>query len=202
MQLELLRLSLLERTQLDAFAERISALQPFGREQWLRSVFSARIAFEHRKETFHYVPQSDASSTILVGRIGRQVSVQENEPPEAGLQETQRDAWRAALVLIDPRHHEDGQKVAFEHDPRVGQPPALFTSLASHINHRDPPSAFVIEVHPISDASDFWEFVRENRGFVTSVRFELVAPNMFGIEDDYDVEMRDMKERERIRRLK
>jgi hypothetical protein len=202
MQLELLRMSLLERRQIDAFAERAVHGGPFNREQWLRRVFSYRIEFEHRKETFYYVPEPSADSPILIGRVGRQVSVQENEPPDAGLQETKRDAWRAALVLIDPRHHDDGQKIACEHEPRVGQPPALFESLVAYINRRDPPSPFVIEVHTISDARDFWAFVQENKGSVTLVTFELVAPNMFGTEDNYDIELRDMKEKERVRRVK
>ena len=187
---------------MDAFEERDASGRVPTREQWLRKVFASPIEFEHWKERFHYVPTPGVDATIIAGRIGRQISVQENEPPEAGLSDTSRESWRAAVILLDPRHHEDGQKVAAEHEPRVGNPRPIFESLALHLNLRDPPSPYVIEVRAISPADNFWTFVDQNPGQITSVTFELVAPNMFGSEEEFDAELRDMQKNERIRRIK
>jgi hypothetical protein len=201
MQFELMRLSLFLRTQVDSFERRKKDGTSFTREEWLRAVFSETIAFTHRKETFHYVPDLHVpASPLLVGRIGRQIKVVENEPPEEGLVETKRDAWRAALVLIDPRHHPDGQKVANEHQATIGQPVALFESLVTSINNRAEP--FILEAHAIAPSETFWHFAEANSGEVTFVEFEFVAPNMFGQADDYDREMRDMRDKEKAQKAK
>lgn len=132
MQFDLMRLSLLERLHGDLFADRVAFLPT--REVWLRRVLAREVVFIHRKDTFHFVPEppdGGAAPAFPIGRIGRAVSVQENQPPEAGLKETKRETWRASLVMIDPRHHDDGQKIAMEQDPSVGAPFAVFQSLVS-----------------------------------------------------------------------
>ena len=96
--------------------------------------------------------------------------------------------------------HDDGQKVAFEEDSRVGRPTAIMDSLAAYLNRNDGPYFF--EPNPISDAETFWDFIRKNEGEVTSVTFEFIAPNMFGQADDYDKEMAAMRDEERVRRAK
>lgn len=204
MQFELLRMSLLMREQQDAFERKGPGGRTFSREEWLRVIFSEPIRFQHRKNEFHYVPETaEAADTgLLIGRIGRQLQVTENEPPEEGLHEMRRPAWRAALVIIDPTPHLDGQKVAFEHLSSLGSPLAVFTSLVDLINQRVPPEPFVIEPRPIVDERTFWDFVRAHPREITSVTFEFVAPNMFGTDDDYDREMREMQAHEKIQRAK
>ena len=94
------------------------------------------------------------------------------------------------------------KKLPFERKPKVGSPIALIESLAEHINEQDPPSPFVIEPSPIVDDSDFWEFVQENRGNIATLIFDLITPNQFGTEHDFDREMRAMRESEKARRVK
>lgn len=201
MQFELLRLSVLPRVQMDSFERRKPDGSQYNREEWLRAVFSESIMFLHRGANFHYVPIIELTDTVLIGgRIGRQVTAVENEPPGDGLAKIRREAWRAASVLIDPTHHLDGQKVAVESLSAVGKPISVFESLALHINGRAEP--YLIEANAITPSASFWAFAEENKGEVTLVEFEFVAPNMFGGEEDYDAEMRDMKEKEKAQKAR
>lgn len=203
MQFDLLRLSMLPRAQLDAFERHKADGSEYTREEWLRAIFSEKFSFLHFKEHFNYEPEPDTPDDLdglIVGRIGRQISVSEAQPPEGALRPVERTTWKAALFLIDPTAHDDGQKVAVEVSPIIGRPQPVLQSLANHINLRSEP--FHLEVNTISDPQSFWDFVKANRGQITSVTFEFVAPNMFGHEEDYVKEMNDLKEKERVQKLK
>ena len=101
MHFELMRLAMVERRQTSAFVRRSPDGRPFTRENWLRVIFGQSILFVHRGNVFHYVPESPISddNEILIGKIGRQVTVLENESPDTGFAEIERDAWTAASVL-------------------------------------------------------------------------------------------------------
>lgn len=204
MEFDLMRLSLIERREPGLFMD--PKHRTATREQWLRETLGKQIVFTHRKDTFHFVPeltplQEGESHPLLMGRIGRAVNVEEHQPPEAGLREMLRDAWRASLVFVDPRHHADGQKVAMENDRSVGTPHAVFQSLVDQINAFSS-GPYDIEVSPITDPGTFWDFVENNKGEVTSVTFEFLAPNMFGIKDDWDKEMKSLKDKENVQKTK
>ena len=193
---------MVDRAQLSAFERVASDGRPFTREMWLRDILGRDIRFQHRGGNFHYAPvqEHDAGKDMIVGRIGRQITVVENEPPEGHLAETERETWKAAIVLIDPTHHGDGQKVAVGFLPTIGRPIPIFESLANSINNNDEP--FVLEVNAIVPSETFWNFVKAHEGQITTVQFEFVAPNMFGEADDYDREMRDMNREERAQKAK
>jgi hypothetical protein len=178
---------------------------PPSREQWLRRVFASEITFTHRRNQFHFVPDRDlqrATPGLIVGRIGRKRTSQENEPPESGLRETERTAWHAALVIIDPTQHGDGQKMAIERDTTVSTSClSVFTSLAKTLNAIPSPHPYLIEVRAMAEAGSFWQFVEEHQT-ITTLRFEMVAPNMFGIQDDWDADMRELKATENADKAK
>jgi hypothetical protein len=203
MQFELIRLNLIERAP-----DLLDLMEPHrrrpGREEWLYGIFSAEIKFQHQRKPFHYVPDNEAmaaSPGLIVGRIGRRKVGRENEPPEVGLKETEREAWHALRLIIDPHHHQDGQKLAIEVDSTVASAFPLFRSLAKHINARPNPEPYLIEPEAIYEASSFWAFV-DRHPIITSVTFEFLAPNMFGIEDDYAKDRAELKKHENSDRTK
>ena len=201
MQFELMHLTLLPRQQLELF-ERVG----ITREAWLREIFAEKILFMHRNEQFHYVPETDESigyAPYIAGRIGRRVSVTENEPPEAGLHELHRPSWKASNLFIDPRHHDEGQKAALQYRDDIGKPLAILQSLANHINKEfEPRPPYAMQVAPISDADSFWDFAEKNEGNVTCVAFDLFTPNMFDGPENMDKEMKEMRDKERARKIK
>jgi hypothetical protein len=173
-----------------------------SRETWLRKMFSVEIVFDHYGNEFHYVPEPEASDArLIVGRIGRARPVTENDPPEAGLREVERESWIAAGIIIDPSTHTDGQKAAIEDNARVGNPASIFKSLVRRINDRGN-EPYIIEANPIVDPDTFWEFERQNRGEITSVSFDLYAPNMFGLRNELDKELRELRDNEKVREAK
>jgi len=199
MRFHLIRLVLLKREQGDIFDDWEGKLPDL--ETWLRRVFSREIKFAYRKVQFHYVPDPDPEDGILSGRIGRQRLHKENEPPEAGLKETERLHWLAATVVIDPTHHDDGQKVAMQVLKEIGKPSAVMRALASSLNTTIPPEPYALEAASIIDPATFWKFVEDNEGEITSVTFELFAPNMFGVRTSLDREMHELKENEKAQKV-
>ncbi len=196
-----MRLSMWPRADVNAKVAYTQGGQPIEREDWLRETFGRTIVFSYRGQQFHFVPTTDEIELpFIAGRIGLQSIVRENEPPEAGLEETTRDRWKAIVVLMDPRGHMDGQKVAVEYGTGVAKPLPIFSALVWHIDHEKPAPPYNLEVKSIADASTFWEFVERNRGEVTSVTFEFLSPNMFGIDDDMDREAAELKRIEKVQK--
>jgi hypothetical protein len=138
---------------------------------------------------------------VIMARIGRQVTVDENRPPDEGFTETVHDGWKAAAVVIDPRHHDDGQKVAIAVDKRVGNPSGLIRELTEAINAANTNARWDIEVEPIVNAQSFWDFAAKNRGSITSLTFEFVAPNMFGGTNDLSEELREFRKNENAEKV-
>lgn len=202
MQFEMIRWLLFQRKQADVFEQRNPDGSIPTREEWLRRALKEPIEFPHRTDTFYFVPAETTNARFIIGRIGRKLYVKENEPPQMGLKETARDQWQAVDVLIDPTTHSDGQKIAIEVNKKVGTPLSLMQSLADHLNHSFPPSPYTIDTNTILDPRSFMEFVRAHRGEIVCVTFELVAPNMFGIRDDIDREMDELKHNENVRTAK
>jgi hypothetical protein len=202
-----MRFIMTTRAQVDAFERLGPHGRPFAdREAWLRDIFASEIAFAHRGVDFHYVPEESSAANpdqvFIIGHVGRRVTAVENEPPEAGFAETRHEGWRATLVLIDPRSHDNGQMGGVEVLPEVGRPLAILDSLCMSVNARATPEKYFIEVNAITDPQTFWDFEKENRGDIVDVVFELHAPNMFGIRDDLDRELRQLRDNEKVRRAR
>ena len=193
---QLFRLSLLEVRQMNLLRS-----NEMSREEWLKEVFSEEIPFTHYGTKFHYSPALDDSGDgVVVGRIGKHVLRDENLPPEEGLKDFTRDTWIASVLVLDPTDHEDGQKLAIQDISKVGKPASLIRTLVQIINEKFN-GPFQIEVYQIVDAESFWQYVEQNRGNITSVSFEFVAPNMIGADDDFHKEMRAFKNSERARKV-
>jgi hypothetical protein len=194
---EFFRLSLLPREQAELFDPNPNP----SRETYLRQVFGQHLAFQYRGNEYHYVPTEGPTPAIIFGRIGRSRLTDENLPPDEGMAEARPQRWKASIIAIDPRHHGDGQKVAVQAVRVVGSAGGLLRSLVIAVNEANPLGAYDIDAKPIFDGGSFWTFVDENRGRITLVSFELVAPNMFGIEDDVDKEMQAFRDREKAKKV-
>lgn len=109
-----------------------------------------------------------------------------------GGEETSSLEWQGAYVVIDPTHHDDGQKMSIENDI-VGSPLLLTNALFAYLNE-DPNAPFTIVPEPLFDSSTFWSFADKNAGVLRSVRFEFVVPNMFGITTNMDADLKEAGE--------
>jgi hypothetical protein len=159
------------------------------REDWLRYVLGEKFEFEHvGGSILHWVPQGDADECI-VGLIQKTKRHELHEPPEKGGGEISREEWQGAYVLVDPTHHDEGQRIAVENDV-VGQPAALIKSLARYIN-RHAEASYQIEIEPLWDASRFWAFAKTHNNMMKRIDFDFVVPNMWNTEGELDADLRD-----------
>lgn len=205
MKLALIRLSLFQKEQRDAFE--IGGIAGSGsREDVLREAFGHPFDFSHRKKQFWYEPFDHKllPEHCIAGFVGRPKKLRDNRPPSEGLLPTEHEIWKAAMLVIDPRHHDDGQKVAFQETADVGVPLAVLRSMTSKLNSfgaASGPLPYVIEPGAISEERDFWSFVAQHEGEIVSAVFDFYVPNMFGIHDDYDQELRDLRDQENAEKV-
>lgn len=193
---ELFRLSLVGRPQRDFIADGLG--KDVSKEAYIRQVFSTKHVVQHRGIDLHYVPFDEKiiDPKFLGGRVGRPFSNIEHTPPELGLHEALHQGWKALTILVDPAHHDDGQKVAVEVNKAVGSSYAIINSLIERINSYSN-SIYIVNCHPIIDASTFWSFANENKGQITSLSFDFAVPNMFGGHDSIQEELRKFRDIEK-----
>ena len=179
--------------------EAANTLPPvLSRQHYLRSIFSKRIDFIHRKNTLIYVHigahESDGRS-LLLGRIGRSIDSVENAPPEEEFEEITRSSWRASNVFIDTNDQPDGQIIVFQHHYNIGRPLPIAASLVDHANRQNQDSGWFIDINPITDKQSFWEAVHRHKGEITSAEFNFSTPNVLGITSSLNQELKDKRER-------
>lgn len=179
---ELFHLSLLQALQGSIWTE------PMSREAWLRKAFGETFIFHHRGRPFHWVP-APHKGTEIVGTVARTRKRVHHKPPEEGAIEVIDDEWQGALVLVDPTHHDDGQKMAFEQDVSVGKPWPVLQSLFATVNARQE-APYAIEPKPIWDEATFWGWATAHGNLVRRITFDFVVPNMWGSSSDLDDELK------------
>lgn len=195
---DLFRLSLRKRKQMDIF----EAIERTGREDWIRRLFTQKTSFRHHGTDYVYVPlDPKLTAPYLVGKIGRKVSEIEYTAPEDGYMEYVHDAWKAAVVVVDPSEHEDGQKLAIQFHHDVGKPSTLAPRLIQAMEGQQEWLQYLTAVHPITNTEAFWDFVKRNEGKITYIRFELEVPNMFGGDDEYAKEMKAFRDKEKAQNV-
>ena len=148
-----------------------------SREKWMRFIFSEGFSFHHRNKTLHWVPHGDQTEMIL-GTIERRKVRTQHKGPDEGAAEFDGEEWQGSIVIIDPVHRKDGQKLAFERDKDVGEPNAILDSVVSHFNDQQE-HPYTIVVRSLFDADTFRAFARRHGEVVRYVNFSFVVPNMF-----------------------
>lgn len=160
-----------------------------SREEWLRHALRETFEFDHLGgASLHWVPQGQADE-CMVGLIQKTKIHDLHEPPEKGGREISREEWQGAYVLVDPTHHDEGQRIAVENDV-VGKPNALIKSLARYLNAHDE-APYQIEIEPLWDASRFWAFAKDHGNVMKRIDFDFVVPNMWTTESDLDADLKD-----------
>jgi hypothetical protein len=196
MDLFLFRLSLKTKEAPDLFEPRGPQGEELSREGWLRLYFAAPHTFNHRGSQFYFSPEQGFQRSLeglIVGWIGRERVSYERTPPEEGFVQIERPQWLAAFFAMDPSPHSDGQKIAIEHNNEIGRPSALLSSLVRHMNeHGDGP--FSAQAFPIISEGSFWDFAATHGDSIKSLTFDVAAPNMFNDAEDFQKELRALRD--------
>lgn len=207
MRLFLFRLSLKMRKQQDAFERRKDDGSEFSREEWLRDIFSRQFTFTHHSNDFFFVPESSDQTGLpdylITGWVARDKEVKERTAPWEGLSPTKHDSWQASLLLIDPRDHDDGQKVAFEsRSADVGKPAPVLASLVDSLSQRGPEEPYSINAFPIIQERSFSRFAAQHVGQIKFITYDVAVPNMFGSPDDFSKEMENLRDAANVARIR
>lgn len=159
------------------------------RDQWLR--FSLSKSFEFvgwGGKLLVWVPKGERDDLVF-GLIQGKKPYSYHDAPIDGGAEKEDQFWQGAYVFLDPRHHDDGQKLAIENDV-LGKPRALAKALFDHINMRED-APFNCLAKLTFDEKDFWKFSELSGGVLKYIKFEFVVPNMWGPQNDLE---KDLKE--------
>jgi hypothetical protein len=182
-EFSLFHMSLIEVSQ-----PSFETLSGISREDWIRRVLEEGFEFPYfGGATLHWVPQKSTSDFIL-GIVERPRDRLQHLPPEMGGGEVFKEEWQGAFVIIDPRHHEDGQKMAVENDI-VGAPTAIVKYLSNYFNTLEE-RPYEFEARAIFDSSDFDLFLKTNGNLLRHVKFRFVVPNMWNSAGRIDEELR------------
>lgn len=206
MRLDIFRLSLKRKGQKDAFERVTTQGKEFTREEWLRDIFSAQFSFSHKGNKIFFVPekpdQTGLPDRIITGWLARDKVQNERTPPWEGLAPTEHDAWQASLFMIDPSHHEDGQKLAFEARTDVGGTAPILTSLAGYLNELGPQEPYSISVFPIIRERSFEKFVSEYPNKIKRISYDVAVPNMWTDPNDFTDELKKLRDKGNIGNVK
>jgi hypothetical protein len=196
MELHYLRVSMKIFTNL--FAD-----EKLTREAWLKEYLSAERRFLHANNEFIFKPEpaSPQFPHILFGWIARERLIRERTPPNEGLEPTEHPSWQAAFVMVDTSAHEDGQKIVMEHNSSIGKPLAIWKSLIKSMN-RMPMAPYSGEVFSIVEEGSFWSFAKAHKDRIKSITLDVATPNMFDDVNDFQEEMRSLRDNENVARVK
>jgi hypothetical protein len=113
----------------------------------------------------------------------------------------EHESWQAAFVMVDVTEHDDGQKVVMEHVNAVGAPHAIWKSFVKSINASfDAP--YHGEVYPIIQEGSFRSFSEAHNNRIKSITLDVAAPNMFDDVNDFQNELRSLRDKENVARVK
>lgn len=167
---EQFHLSLIERDQPDLL------VTPKSREIWLNDRFADSFTFWHQGKDFYWVPKG-WSTDFITGIIERKRSKTQHASPEEGAEEFVGEEWQGSIVIIDPTHRTDGQKLSFELDASVGQPSAILASMVAKLNE-DVASQYALHFKPLIAEGTFARFAEKHGGNLQYVSFKFNVPNM------------------------
>ncbi|MFG1277884.1 hypothetical protein [Xanthobacter autotrophicus] len=168
-QFDLFRISVVAKQRPSLFAK------TEDKDAYIVRVFSEKWHFEHRKTKFYYVYISSSQGHII-SKIGRERVIDYNTAPETGFEREQMPAWQASTLVIDPKDHQDGHKLAFEIIQQLGNALSIMKSMFKHINNAVD-SSFDLEINPIVNPGTFFSFVEKSESPVSYLSITFTPPN-------------------------
>lgn len=105
------------------------------------------------------------------------------------LKKTGRIAKSYLTWSTDP---STGQRIAFELKSNVFETPyEQLKGFADAVNSELMMLGYAIAINPITHVQEFWDIVKDNQGKLKKLSLSFNAPNLFGIKDDLNSELKD-----------
>lgn len=192
----MIRLFLTERQQLNLpliNGAPISDSRPMllTRQEYIRDIFGRERRFPYRDQVYCYTP-FESDGNILTGVVARERTVKIGMPPEAHYQTAMVPDWDTSNVFVDISGDIDGQKIAMQESPVVGQPLAILRSFMDSINRDNLLQKWTIIVNNITSDDDFWSAVSKYKGRIAEIDMVFAAPNIWGGQTETEKALREL----------
>ena len=191
MKLFLFRLSLSEPDQKGLFSKITEA--QLTREEFLRRIFSVSFSFDHRKDIklkYHFIEEVDG---VIYAAICRWVSEEAETNQIDPFEKSNLGRWKKAAFLFNIK--DDQQVLGIDFVNGVGRPNSVVSSLVETVNAITLGQEYRIDFFNLPTAGSFNKAVREYKGDITSVSFDLVIPNPPSVEDSTRKALRELREK-------
>ena len=150
--------------------------------------------FNFMKQRLAYVAQKEAGPYII-GTLAKASHVNIQKPPEEDFAIESLESWPHVPVIINTSSDSSGQSIL------IGYVQSIFPSPISQlralteaiVEQKLRSMGYDLAINAISDESDFWKYVKENKGEITSLSFDFAAPNFFNTKDKLNDELREAK---------
>lgn len=170
--------------------ENFIAARTMSREQCLRHALSKPFEFISTDgSVIHWLPGESVDECIF-GILTNKSLFKTNEPPNWTDHKINSDDAQGTYVLLDPTHHNEGQKLALENTPS-GKPAISPQKFIGEINTIIK-KLYIIYFEPIFDDTYFWDFAQKQDMVLHSIKFDFVVPNMFGANSSLEEDLRNI----------
>jgi hypothetical protein len=131
----------------------------------------------------------------FICKLGKKATIKRHLPPDENFEETVEESWPFATVIINTNpNNGKGQKIVFELKSNVfPSPQEQIKNLQDELNTFLLSSGYAIAINPVTEVREFWHVVDENEGKIEKLTFSYNAPNLFGIKDSLNNELKNLE---------
>ncbi len=131
----------------------------------------------------------------FICKLGKKATIKRHLPPDENFEETVEESWPFATVIINTNpNNGKGQKIVFELKSNVfPSPQEQIKNLQDELNTFLLSSGYAIAINPVTEVREFWHVVDENEGKIEKLTFSYNAPNLFGIKDSLNDELKGLE---------
>lgn len=129
----------------------------------------------------------------IIGRVGRKSKIKRYLSPEKNFKIQDEENWPLCdVVFYLSSDREKGQKIAFEYKVGVfSSPNEQLKYLAEKINEELMTYGYVLSINPVTEEQEFWKIINENKGKVEKLSFTFNAPNLFGLTNNLNEDLKN-----------
>jgi predicted CopG family antitoxin len=103
------------------------------------------------------------------------------------------DSWPHITIIIN--NNPDIQTIAISRNPKAfSSTGAVAKLLQRNLEHALKARQLTLHIKPIFDKQDFWSIINKHEHDVSSVKFELISPNMSNISKSLTIDLRSINE--------
>lgn len=133
----------------------------------------------------------------ILGTLAKAAHISVQKSPEEDFVTESVESWPHVPVIINTGSNpQTGQSIIIGWKKSVFKNPLFqLRALVKELTAASlADKGYEMAINTITDKDDFWRHVKDNKGFISSLRFSFEAPNLFGTKDSLNDELRDAQD--------